>query len=132
MEFDSKQKLLLAIYTEYQKDVPNMKSITAQVLGMDHVVFKSAAKKLANEELVNGILLSGETTSGVPVMVDLKLAQMSPQGLAYIESKLGIANTESASVKVGMVQTTVQKLGLDMLTDFAAKVAAEMLKTQLK
>jgi len=36
MELDTKQKVLLAIYMEYQKDIPNMsEAIRAETLGIE-------------------------------------------------------------------------------------------------
>lgn len=36
-ELDTKQKVLVAFYTEYQKDVPNMKEVTADAIGIKKI-----------------------------------------------------------------------------------------------
>lgn len=55
MELDSKQQVLLAVYTEYQKDIPDMASITPESLGLDRIVFDTAFLKLENEGWINGL-----------------------------------------------------------------------------
>lgn len=56
MKLDVKQKVLLAIYMEYQKDIPIMESvITAKELGLTQEVFTMALRKLENEGLIQDI-----------------------------------------------------------------------------
>ena len=52
MDLDSKQKVLLAIYTEYQKDIPKMELITNVNLDMDSQVFRIAVDKLQSEGFI--------------------------------------------------------------------------------
>jgi len=53
LDLDSKQRVLLAIYTEYQKDIPTMEDITAEALELDIEVFGIAVEKLINEQMIN-------------------------------------------------------------------------------
>ena len=43
MGLDIKQKVLIAIYTEYQKDLPNIDgNVNANILGIDNNIFNVA------------------------------------------------------------------------------------------
>ncbi len=131
MELDTKQKVLIAIYTEYQKDKPNMKSITNEVLGIDRDAFYVALDKLDNEGLVNGIKFLRGGNCAIPSAVVINCAQMSPRGIDYIESKLGIERTATSQEKAETVHKTFAEQGMSVLTDFAAKVVAEIVKSQV-
>ena len=55
MKLDIKQQVLLAIYIEYQKDLPNMSCVNNTELNMDIDVFNVALDKLQNEGYIKGI-----------------------------------------------------------------------------
>lgn len=49
MELDTKQKVLVAIYTEYQKDIPDMEgAISSKVIGIDSNAFKNGKWVMGN------------------------------------------------------------------------------------
>lgn len=123
MELDSKQKLLLAIYTEYQKDLPEMTSITPENVGIDGKVFYVALEKLENENLINGVRFY------MPMSWNLLTTKMTNYGLEYVEEKLGIQPTLSGSEKVKEVMKKCAEFGYNQLKDFAVKVAAELIKS---
>lgn len=50
MKLDSKQQVLLALYIEYQKDLPKMENVTCTSLNMDIDVFNAALRKLSTEK----------------------------------------------------------------------------------
>ena len=52
MSIDAKLLVLYAIYVEYQKDLPDMHSVSAEALGIDEDVFNVAVLKLCNEGYV--------------------------------------------------------------------------------
>lgn len=122
VELDSKQRVLLAIYTEYQKDIPEMFSITAENLGMDEEVFIIALEKLVNEELINAVdfYMGGDYS--------LERTKMTNYGLQYVEEKLGIEPTLSGSEKVKEIIKKTAEFGYNEIKDFAVKVASELLK----
>lgn len=131
MDLDTKQKLLLAIYAEYQKDKPQMSNISAQALGIDEEVFVIALEKLKNEELVNEIEFFN--TIGVTNIdnIDISNAKMSIRGIEYVENKLKIDQSLSGSEKVEAVNKTFLEAGMELLAQFTAKVLTEMAKSQL-
>ena len=65
MGLDIKQKVLIAIYTEYQKDLPNIDgNVNADILGIDNNIFNVAIEKLENEGLITGsnLIKGGSST----------------------------------------------------------------------
>jgi len=130
LELDTKQKVLLAIYTEYQKDYPDMTNITFENLGLDQDVFNFALAKLSNEELINDVIFS-KTMGNRPPMALINNAKMSRLGIEYVETMLNINKTAGGIEKANVVRDAFEKQGFSILTDFAAKVIAEMLKTKL-
>lgn len=128
MALDIKQKVLVAIYMEYQKDLPNMKDIAAEKLGISREKFFAALDKLDNEGLVHDIkLIRGcdGTISGIAV---IDYATMSAYGLDYVERKLGIERTLSSKEKVEKALNEVEKMNIEDLKDFGAKVLSEIVQ----
>lgn len=101
MEFDTKQKVLLALYLEYQKDVPKMETITAELLELDSETFKQAVRKLENEELIEGIKFSRIGNQRINIF--LETAMVKSLGLIYIEHKLGLDEYTSAQEKLKII-----------------------------
>ena len=62
MTIDTKHQVLYALYSEYQKDIPDMESINAAVLDMEVPVFNAALLKLQNEGYIQGFV-SGSAAS---------------------------------------------------------------------
>lgn len=55
MELDVKQQVLVAIYTEYQKDIPMIhKEVTLNSLGIEKEKFDIVIEKLEHEGLISG------------------------------------------------------------------------------
>lgn len=67
MQLDSKQKVLMAIYAEYQKDIPDMDLVSFESLDMDSKVFYIALDKLENEGLITGTKLHFEPVTRIPM-----------------------------------------------------------------
>ncbi|WP_052737876.1 YjcQ family protein [Bacillus sp. SA1-12] len=122
MELDKKQQVLVAIYTEYQKDLPNMSSVNHESLEMDEEIFVVALEKLLNEGLIIDVdfYLGGDYS--------LQTTKMTSYGLNYVEEKLGIEPTLSGAEKVKEVAKQATQFGYNELKDFASKVVAELLK----
>ncbi|QUL57583.1 hypothetical protein KDC22_14530 [Paenibacillus tritici] len=127
MELDSKQKLLIAIYSEYQKDIPDMTLVTHLNLEMQYEVFKMAVAKLVNESLITEADITYGGSDTVPMRVNLKFCMMTPYGIEYVEKKIGIDNQLSGEQKVKTVIDKAGKWGWDQFKDFGARVLAEIL-----
>lgn len=128
MELDTKQKVLLAMYVEYQRDLPEMeKNIRADELGLTRDVFYVALEKLVNEGWVNNLRLSYVDGRSIPFMAYLDKAKLTRDGINYVENKLQIDNTLNGKDKVRQVVEKAGSWGLDQVKDIAAKTLAEMI-----
>lgn len=83
-----KDKVLLAIYNEYQKDLPDMdKNITFDKLETNKEEFYYAFEKLENEGLINGAHYAKGAGNKIE-MAFLNELKPSIRGIAYVEQRL--------------------------------------------
>jgi hypothetical protein len=125
MGLNTKQQVLVAIYTEYQKEIPNMNAITCEKLGISIDEFYIALKKLDNEGLVNNIKILPKGNSNVPAFVVINNAMMSAYGIDYVEKKLEMEKTLSPKEKVEKVIGKSEEFGLKHLKDFAVNIFSD-------
>lgn len=127
MELDSKQKVLYAIYAEYQKDVPDMKSITFQSLDMDLDVFQMALIKLQNEGLISGLVIIPPTVTPSRIK-GMNKDNILPTryGIEYVENKLDIQKDKSSKEKLSLLKDRFGKLGWGVLKDVVSKILIDM------
>ena len=130
MQLDTKQQVLIAIYTEYQKELPNMKqAITANNLGIENAeVFYVALDKLQNEGFISDVRIIRGDKSPMPVKVLTSFMKMTRNGLDYVEKLLEIDKTLNGEDKTRNVIKKATDWGFEQLKDFAAKVLAEIIK----
>lgn len=127
MKFDTKQRILIAIYVEYQKDKPNMgNNIGFNVLEIEKQVFEIALKKLDNEELITGVKFS--EGGGRILIAFTDNIMMTPQGIEYMETKIGLSHVLPGKEKVEFIFKNAVSWGIEQLKDVAAKTLAEMNK----
>lgn len=128
MELDIKQKVLIAIYTEYQKDIPEIEEkVNSSKLGIGLEEFKIAMVKLENEGLIRGTSFHkvGNSKWGVGVVI-LDNTKMTPYGIEYVENKLGIDKTLSGINKVKKVGEKCATWGWNEFKDITVQVLSEM------
>lgn len=124
-ELDLKQRVLVAFYLEYQKEIPFMDDVKAELLQTDPLRFKIAVNKLENEGYISGAdFVTPKYVRTVGVMV-------TRDGLRYVEDIIGINTTMPASEKIKEVSTKVTKWGYNELKDFAAKVLGEVISKSI-
>lgn len=129
MEFDSKQKVLFALYSEYQKDIPDMnKNITADSVGLDHKTFMISLSKLENEGLIRGTKFA-DTFEG-PVAAFLHDTKMTTYGLQYVETKLSIQPEKTGKEKIQELATKTISWGWNEAKDIIARVMSELVQSQ--
>ena len=88
MEFNA-QKVLLAIYTEYKKDISDMdKNIKPETVGISLEAFKIAVGKLENEKLIKGTDLRRGGQGNKILIVYLRDTTMTQYGIDHVEQKL--------------------------------------------
>ncbi len=129
MALDKKQEILLYIYTEYQKDLPNMKdNISSKRLGIQNDIFKVAIEKLTNEGLIIGAGIVPDGNSHIPAAVFTDGIKMTRIGIEYVEEKLTIKGTMTGEEKLGELIKKAASWGLEQLKDIAVKTLTEMSK----
>lgn len=128
MVLDNKDRALIAIYAEYQKeDTLNMDSIKAKDLGMTKDAFGSAILKLENEGYIIGSnVIKGGTDQSVH-FVNMSNTMITANGIRYIENKLQINNDDTKIEKVKKVKSKTIEALWDKGSDLLAKVIAEVL-----
>lgn len=125
MKLDTKQKVLVAIYTEYQKDIPDMRTnIKSKELGIDGEVFAIALDKLLNEGFITGVQFSKSKNKIMATFTDGIM--MTRDGIDYVETKLGIEKTLSGMEKVQEMAKKSANWGWNEFKDITVKVLAEM------
>ncbi|BAU28524.1 YjcQ protein [Aneurinibacillus soli] len=128
MELDTKQKVLLALYTEYQKDLPSMKRVNADMLGLEVNVFVVAIEKLNNEGMINDVQIIRGGQDPYPLAVRLDTTKLTRYGIEYVESKLDIEAKLSGPEKVKSVTKKLGEWGLEQVKDVVARIASETIK----
>ncbi|MCQ4763241.1 YjcQ family protein [Cloacibacillus evryensis] len=131
MTLDAMNMVLYAIYTEYQKDLPDMETVNAKALGIEKDVFSVAIMKLENEGLISGALFSKELGPKYPSCVSLSKVMPTTRGLTYVSDNLEIKKITGKE----RTQTLLEKFkeqGWDALSDIAAKVLVEIGKQSIK
>ena len=102
MKYDTKQQVLLRIYIEYQKDIPDMKSINNTEMNMDIDVFNNALKKLNTEGYIKGLhIMSADNEEFYGVRCDE--IELTRDGIEYVENKFGIEKELTAADKLKYV-----------------------------
>lgn len=125
MNLDTKQKVLVAIYTEYQKDIPDMEEeITPEKLGIERNAFIWALDKLVNE----GYITEYEKYFADDECQEYSLYGMkiTRYGIDYVETKLGIDKTLSGKDKVQEMAKKSVNWGWNEFKDITVKVLSEM------
>ncbi|MEG0181199.1 MAG: YjcQ family protein [Romboutsia sp.] len=125
MNLDTKQKVLIAIYTEYQKDLPDMRNtIKASLLGIENQAFCVAIEKLENERLIKGANIAKAKGRALAIYTDSIM--MTPEGIEYVENKLGIEKSMSGVEKVQEMTKKSVAWGWNEFKDITVQVLAEM------
>ena len=120
MTNDSKHQVLYALYSEYQKDIPDMESIDYLSIGMDVKVFNAAMLKLQNEGYIQGFVWVPPDTMDARKIVSTsrKNVFLTGKGVSYVEKLAGIAENESAPNKIKTLALKAGAFGMDILKEF--------------
>lgn len=132
LQLDTKQKILIAIYTEYQKDIPQMDNIIGGLKqDIDIRVIRIALGKLENEGYIVGYWDKPKSPSSSDRFVHktFRFLNITRDGIEYVEQKLSIKNTLSNKEKVESVIKNTGEWGLEQLKDLGAKVLSEIIKS---
>lgn len=130
LKLDSKQKTLVAIYIEYQKDVPNMdENIKSRIIGIEKDVFDIAISKLLNEGLIVGADIRRGGVGNKILGVFTRDIMMSREGIEYVEEKIGLSHVLTGEEKVKDTLKNLASSGWEQVKDIVAKTLAEISKT---
>lgn len=121
MKLDTKQQVLLAIYMEYQKDIPNMKNINNTVLDMDITVFNIALEKLDNEGYITGLTTLEADCDRFYVVIRDRI-KLTRDGIEYVEKCFGIEKELTAEDKLKYIIKKCGVLGLQAMKLFGADI----------
>ena len=93
MKLDTKNQVLLALYIEYQKDLPKMQNVTCTSLNMDIDIFNVALKKLSNEGYIEGLNIFSADNDEF-YFVGTENVYLTKEGVEYVENNMGIQKVE--------------------------------------
>lgn len=125
MKLNTKQKVLVTIYTEYQKDIPDMEQeITPEKVGIERNAFIWALDKLVNEEYITEYeKYFADDECQEYSLYGMKITR---HGIDYVETKLGIDKTLSGFDKVKKVGEKCANWGWNEIKDITVQVLSEM------
>lgn len=121
MKLDTKNQVLLALYIEYQKDLPKMQNVTCTSLNMDIDVFNAALKKLSNEGYIEGLNIFSADNDEF-YFVGTENVYLTKEGVEYVENNMGIQKELTSTDKVKYIAKKCGVLGMQALK--AAAVSA--------
>lgn len=134
MELSAKDKILLAIYLEYQKDIPDMRrAITFTNLKLDKDEFHFAIEKLENENLIKGGRYA-RGGKGKILVAFMENVMPSNYGLMYVEKNIlqdigdRVDEDNPKAKNIKKVIRNAIAFGWSEIKDIAAKTLAEMSK----
>lgn len=111
---DAKQKLLLALYTIYQKD--EYITLAEEQVGLTRGMLNAALIRLYNERLVSDIGITIEQCDYKNCKVSKLI--ISPEGIRYIEDWFGISSYQSSERKVSNLVTNARLFDFNEEADF--------------
>lgn len=120
MTIDTKHQVLYALYSEYQKDIPDMESINAAVLDMEVPVFNAALLKLQNEGYIQGFDWRPPETMDARKIISSyrKNIYLTRKGVEYVEKLASIAESMPSRKKIAELAKQVGLFGMDILKSF--------------
>lgn len=128
MDMDPKMLVLLALYTEYQKPIPKLYSITFDTVGLEKDVFNVAVEKLQNEDYISGARFSKGGRHKPPRIVWLDDAILTRNGIDYAKQILVIHDENSKKSTLEKIMKKAVEWGNERLENIAAKTLAEIIK----
>ena len=109
MKLGTKEQVLLAVYMEYQKDLPKMEQINNTDLNMDIDVFHTALEKLENEGMICGVRRMAADNNRFYCLV-LDRMMITREGIGFVEEKFGIQKEATARDKLTYL---IKKCGVE-------------------
>lgn len=128
MELSLKDKILIVIYQEYQKDIPNYRDVLDwNLFGAEKEVFGIAVEKLLNENLIDGVGVVRCGTEGKFAYFAPSNVMMTSSGLEYVENKLEIKPELSNKEKNIEIGKKLLKFGWEEVKDIGTTLAVKLI-----
>ena len=119
MEPDKKTQALLALYIEYQRDLPRMSNVSAAALGMDADVFNISLVKLETEGYITGLKTLAADDKRF-YSVDISGVMLTRDGIERAERVFELEREQSSKEKLKRAAVRCGSMGLQALKLFAA------------
>ena len=126
MELDSKHTVLFAVYSEYQKDIPDMGSITPDLLKMERRVFNIACMKLENEGFISGLKTFPPHADIEPRAVSVDGVKPTRYGIEYVEQKLELDRMGTGREKLRQLKEKFSSFSWNVLQDVVVEILSKM------
>ena len=126
MELDSKHTVLFAVYSEYQKDIPDMRNITPDLLKMERRVFNIACVKLENEDFIKKLRISFFQGDKEPRTVNLENVMPTHHGIEYVETKLELDRMGTGQKKLRQLKEKFSSFSWNVLQDVVDEILSEI------
>ena len=125
MKLDTKHQVLLALYIEYQKDLPKMSEVTCEKLNMDVDIFNMALKKLSTERYIEGLnIFAADNDEFYSVSADD--VYLTHEGITYVEAVMGIKKELTSTDKMKYIIKKCGVHGLQALKIFAVNALSHI------
>lgn len=120
MTNDIKHQVLYALYSEYQKDVPDMRLVDWHGVGTDELAFNAALLKLQNEGYIQGLITNPPNEMNARKLYAVKREHvfLTGKGVEYVERLADIEASETASAKIKRLAKQAGIFGMEILKDF--------------
>ena len=126
MELDAKHTVLFAVYSEYQKDIPDMGALTPDLLKLDRRVFNIAFTKLENEGLISGVKTFPPNADIEPSAVSIDGVKPTRYGLEYVERKLEIDRMGTGREKLRQLKEKFVDFSWGALQNVVVEILSKM------
>lgn len=125
---DIKEQVLIAIYAEYQKPLPDMQLVKSYELDFKCDEFKFALIKLQNEGYIDGLVVSGRQPINYRRPFEVSADCMLPtvKGIERAERLMGIDDEAPARERLKQAIKRLSDAGLKLLVEFAAARLEQM------
>lgn len=129
MKPDMKNAVLLAIYKEYNQNIPDFKlNIRPETLGVEKEIFFNIIDKLQNERFIDGAIIKRIEKGNQPIKVLLNKMVLTRRGIEFVENTLGIENTLTNGEKIKRIGKKVLEWGWEQGKDITAKTLAYLIQ----
>lgn len=112
-QLDAKMRVLMAIYAEYQKDVPDMVNVNVRALRMDWDAFRAAVLKLENEALIRGLVTKPPERAQIGDVEEIDMRGVMPtvSGLSAVERFVEKGQIDTAEARLERLERAAGDAG---------------------